>query len=1313
MGNEQEASGRTEEQTKNGDRIVKPTRYLVRGAVGEILSNPDFPETYRGATILQGKYAIAVELINDGRYPNPRSLFQDFIPTKQVIERLENPQDRQLAEQEIKERGTELKDSLAFLLLQKGSIGSRTKEAEDAASHIERVFKNDQNIQDLASSGVPVEVLGQLMTLKEFSEISSEEKLEELRSWTTHAILRPYLGTLAGKMPRKELGIIDIMDRIPKEIFGNPYALRYNLVERYFEQQLMQHITDSGRDKGMEMIEEVVAQIEDKDKKAFMDRIYLRLYDIATFPLKGDFKGQILVKGQERDFPSFEQRAFCYDFVKHSTRLLTAETGLGKTAAAYLAMENSDATKVLILPPANGRETWKIEEEVIFTHSGNVFVVNGSSDLDKARDTDKKYIVVGQELLGLAENDPVLLKKLHAFISKTKIDGAIIDEVDNLNNPKAFATRIAVSLIEMVRKNYFDRTKKDNAPVIGLTATPIRSELSDLNVPMGILYPHKYAITPGDSTGTKKTFSDTYLNRPDVTYIALTGEKRMFRWEKASGVQELSYKTISIQVSPFEQLLYEFIGEEVGGDALNKIRLLEDALLNPLLVKAEVRMMANGKIPKIDIDNALEILKKVALEWKETRGVDMPETEEDYLNIDRLVELGFSDLVLGGFFSDLLENGLDTLVLEMTKNTKDEELELLGKFWQKKELSSKYQALRQQLIESLTWRIGNDGKLHRNKVMIISPTKKQGRLGDVLQREIKTADGASGSLYADYELDTINDSTLIKLLEEWISDLCKDENTLLLDGSVSIGRKRNAVIDRWVNSPEDAVLFGTLEAMYQSRDFTINTLVDKEGRRIDGVTKIFLHWPWYWQQFKQMVGRSQRQGQLIPVNTVVLEAKDLIDQGKGDVVRYTYLLSRIALSGVSLAPEDKEFFDSKKIGKSKIRFQNTDARFLRDVLSIVRGRGEDEIEKIMTSGRLDDGKNNYERFAQRFFDEGKDEYRTSGYNAELISFLIRELGFSEKRILSLGAGTLLLQRKLQKGIDNVDMNPYIMQAGWKLASEFGGRMFVAKASSLNKNEFLDVSYDSIDSSFALHWSSLGEKVSKSERVAILSQINRLLTEGGAFFLTVPEGVFDEEKFQIFTRALESSFGFRIERQYSGKSYGVSKMGSVKRLGWSIVGFKKRTVNLDGLQISDLEFLNEKNEWVSKDSGNKNGNPAVRGGDYPTPGIKLKFDRYQIVGVDNAITTLLSKKVFVSQPVFVFDASLTFLRGTTQEDYKVYKIDLVRPLMKAVKLNWEQAEQLAVKLLLEISKERKPKNKEEAFRRILRKVSSERNGRKEI
>ncbi|MBI2151208.1 hypothetical protein HYU21_00590 [Candidatus Woesearchaeota archaeon] len=137
------------------------------------------------------------------------------------------------------------------------------------------------------------------------------------------------------------------------------------------------------------------------------------------------------------------------------------------------------------------------------------------------------------------------------------------------------------------------------------------------------------------------------------------------------------------------------------------------------------------------------------------------------------------DLVLSCFFSELLENGVDTLVEELTKDSSDADLAELRKFWMSRKLSTKYKTLKRLVTDSLTWRQSEDGRIVRDKVFIISPSRRQGRTGDVLQRAINQEDGSVTNLYTSYELDTINDFKLMTLLKSWVSGLCSPEDIFL------------------------------------------------------------------------------------------------------------------------------------------------------------------------------------------------------------------------------------------------------------------------------------------------------------------------------------------------------------------------------------------------------------------------------------------------------------------------------------------------------------------------------------------------------
>lgn len=1325
-------------QFENQDSIIEDQNYsrikpeVIEDVVGrQGTQRAIFDRNYHETNNFINKYRLARDLILDGRFENPVVLLNNFIHPEAEI-----PAEQKNIVEPLKER-------LHFLLIQKGILSPASMTEETSKRLLRGELERRQTLKDLIDEGWPIEVVGQLMAVDLFTDITDNKKLEELRGWTTRGLYGEYLGVIKGKRSRAELTIVDIIDRIPKRIFSDPNGIKFHLVEHYIEQRLMRSITDAGVQEGLASLDVLVEGTDDPDKKEFLQRLADRFYNIATEPHNHKFNTTVTLKGQVKPFPSFEQMACCYDFEHHRTRLVAAGTGLGKTGTFYKMMEKSDATRALVLTPAGAKATWEIEEKKLFRQPGDVFVVDNKYDLRRAVKLNKKYTVVSLELLSRAGHDPKLSALLDELVDKLGMDGAGIDEIDSLNNPRAISTQTAKRLLEKIRQNYAAKTAKSeyDVPIIGLTATPLRSRLSDLNVTMGLLYPEKYAISHGESTTTRKTFSDSHLNRPDLAYFTLIGEKRMFRWEQATGVQEFKYKTVPVKVSPFEEYLYIFIANEVPTDQLNKIRILEDCLFNPLLVKKEVTMLAKGKIPILDIDRTMRRLSRIVSEWKRIRNTNEPISQDDYLSADRLVELGLGDVVLACFFSDLLENGIDTLVEELTRDSKDTNLKDLRKFWRSRDISTKYRALREIIEDSLKWRIGDDGKPARQKVFIVSPSRKQGRTGDVFQREIADENGNGRNLYAQYELDTINDSKLAAHVGEWIKDCCPGQNVLLLDGDIGrVGKRRDEIIDRWVNDPNASILIVTLEATYQSRDYTLNVIEDALGRRIDGVMKIFLAPPWHFQQLKQMSGRSQRQGQLVPVDIKILESQDLIDHGKGEAVLYTDLLSRMALSGIVLTPDEQEFFDSKRVG-NRIPLQSAESRFLRDALSWVRGAGESRLEDYLRRKSTFREEVTYDRLiAEKFFDNGKDEFHTTGYNAELVAYLARNFVGYNSRILSLGAGTLLLQRKLKRGIDNVDINPHMMEAGWALAGQYGGRKIVGKASSLPEEQIPSGSYDLVDSAFALNWSNIDTNepgnIASSERVKILAQVNRTLKDNGVFILTIPENSFDEERFEVFSDTLEKHFGFQVDKEFSGKSFGRSKIGLVKRLGWCIVAKKVSNVDLGGFILDNLEFANERGEWISYGSKRKKGQSGgVQGKDYPTPTLELQFDQYEILNDKNEVTVISyqdddviptididedeprgeviqTSEDGVSGIIEANGLGLDFLRGETKEDYREYRTTLIKPIMKITGKTWkeiDEVEALCLAVFKEVQERRGHVNKRlRAYSLIRREVERQTN-----
>src|SRR5438477_2220715 len=138
-------------------------------------------------------------------------------------------------------------------------------------------------------------------------------------------------------------------------------------------------------------------------------------------------------------------------------------------------------------------------------------------------------------------------------------------------------------------------------------------------------------------------------------------------------------------------------------------------------------------------------------------------------------------MVLNCFAQDWLENGIDMVITELTKDSDDMILRELREHWRGREMSSKYQELKEDIIDALTVKEYPDGVKRRSKVFIVSPSRKQGRTGNVLPRRLN---GSNGYL-EDRELDVINDSKLLTMVKRWVAEagVMNPDDVLFIDGS--------------------------------------------------------------------------------------------------------------------------------------------------------------------------------------------------------------------------------------------------------------------------------------------------------------------------------------------------------------------------------------------------------------------------------------------------------------------------------------------------------------------------------------------------
>ncbi len=1142
-----------------------------KAAIDKLINlNPTDPEypldrpfdvDYMASDNYQKKYVVALALIEDGRYKNIKLLADSFIPTGAT------PTPEAL----------ELKDKLKLLVtasrVQRGEIKSNSIEAQEAEEQTLRFV--DQNEQLSRLRGVlPIHIMGAITNIALYADLTDEQKREKLRSFTTKALLRPYLGDLLTQRPLGDIDFKDLVMLIPEEIFKSRDVVVSNLIRNYFANQAMQ-LFIKGEEQGFAGFRETIDQEQSEVKRQIFEQIYQEFEEVRDVAIPDKFKPSVEGWFEETSpLPLFRQKYFVHEFMKTNRKLLNGATGATKTACAYLAMETVLAqrtladslievdseerkqVKVTIIGPAKARNTWPREAQKIFKEDEmpDVFTIRSANDLDNPRLESAKYVYIGSELLARAWGDSALYNRVHTAFSKRQTNGVILDESDEFKHKD---TQMSKMLVDLITKMGGD------IPVVALTATPISSSLEDLDITMALLYPDRFAMPQKYDDKKKTTFSVQALRDPNIAFSLLFGEKLMIQstlqdlfGDKAP---KLDYKRQPTPMRPAQQIIYEFVAG-LGLGTLAKIRLLRSALFNPELIKKTIK--ERGLIPQ-PVYNSRELgerlyeLHDAYANWILDKDPAIP---NEPFSADWIAKFGERDLILQCFFDESLIDGIESLV----KRFPD-----IARSWQSaRALSGKYLALRDHL-ESRIIRTEN-GYTSREKTFIVSPYHKQGVTRWLEDPQIKESDLADNA-WSLYEY----------IRSDWLPGL-PAELAINLDGTRSFDfRDRHAVLWR-ERGDRDLITVATMDSVNESMDWAIR---DTEStQNIDYMNVILLGWPFGWDEFVQITGRFSRPGLAKPFGISVYESEESIDQGMYELVRLKYLLIQMALAGVELSKEDQEFFRRSTMAKRILLAEpNSGQAFLKSVVRRLRGAGE--VESAAELSKNKDGKSFFELFAEVYFDEGRDEFRIVGNNAELVKNII--LRSNPRRILSIGAGSCLLARKMiQSGysaeIDNLDMNDAILRLAKEKFAEVGP-VIRGQASNLS---LPSETYDSIDCSFMLPWSKLlnGEKQGNSnpnelERVKMLLEINRVLKTGGTTILSFPDSSFDSEAFVKFTKALETHFGFTVLNP-SGMSY-ATEVQPNRRIGWIITIQKQSYPNLSGINPADLMLLTDERTTVSK------------------------------------------------------------------------------------------------------------------------------------
>jgi len=348
------------------------------------------------------------------------------------------------------------------------------------------------------------------------------------------------------------------------------------------------------------------------------------------------------------------------------------------------------------------------------------------------------------------------------------------------------------------------------------------------------------------------------------------------------------------------------------------------------------------------------------------------------------------------------------------------------------------------------------------------------------------------------------------------------------------------------------------------------------------------------------------------------------------------------------------------------------------VIRKLKGRGEQE--GVAQFSREQNGKSFFELFAEFYFDEGRDEFRVVGNNAELAKNVALRL--NPKKVISVGAGTCLFARKLREAgfkgqIDNIDINGAILRIAKERFPEIGTTQ-VEGASSLSAAA---ETYDVADYSFVLPWTKLYEngklagEVHEIERVKVLLKMNDILKMGGRAILTFPESSFDEETFAHFVDAATRHFGFKVIDP-SGISH-ATDMEPRRRIGWIISLEKTDKPSLSAFDPHAIAFHNEL-ETISRHKQKKERETSVVVNvEYPIFSSK-EFEVYN--PLTNSIVSAGSLAKDAEELVFSSAEMVTSIKeNLTIEQLKIWN-RARREIVKSMERGYKDAEEILAGIL---------------------------------
>lgn len=1207
-----------------------------------------FEEQFRAANNFEEKIELAEYFIGaydpkDAKeYPDPTELVLGLEPKG----KRRTP--RTLEETQKRERERKRIDDLYIKLVERGIINTSSGRVMELAEEamIRKIFRN-KDLEGLIDC-VPPYIMGAIAEAYYCESLNDEEKRAMMRSFMTRSLLRRHMGKLETQAPLKDVTLVSLVKAIPEKVFKDSAdSVTRQLLRSYIAEEALKAFVISSEelenirlsikqsiDRGEPDLGEVfkpgfkALNLAIKDertpkKRELLEEVREEFLDIATnIKIPDEFRLEI---EQSKDkyslFPLFRQLYLAKIASSERALILNAGTGSGKTSTSMLAMSMMGCKRVTVFGPARARDTWELQAKKHFKEEANidVFLVKGQGDLKDPRMLTAQFVYISSDLLSRVDKNPELRELIdRVVINGRGTDGIIADEVHVFKNAEANWTKTVVDIVTKIRENYKVKFGESlRMPFLALTATPISGGLEDLDIPLALTRPDKFLmpkeISGLDEEGGRVVFSKQALLNPKLAFSLLFGDsdRLMVQWLIKDlfkdGVKELEeiYKRVILPMSAYERVVYEWV-HSLPVDSFTKLNQLSGALLNPDLIKSFVERKGLYKSKLLEEaggDNArfIALLRRELIRlheyWMDWCLYKDREIENLDFGAEWIAKIGEGEFLLECLFAKCLPFGIDSLVEGLPDSLEGLKLAGLKRDWKCDDVpSAKYKYIRDRLKDMLS--VGENGAKLNGQIFIISPSRREGITRDL--DDPRTSE-------AEMEVDALSLYEYIR--HEWGEGLSRDL-AVKIDGLTPFA-KRVLLSEGWRQDGKRVnLVVATMESVFESMDWAPRDTEDNQN--IGQVLVIFLSWPSDYGKFLQAGGRFPRLGlgKNKELSVVVLETDQSIDQGKFDVVNRRRLLTQMALSGIPLTAEEQEFYDSTQAARRTLLAEpNVGQYFLRDLFGQIKGRGEDEIVRILNLAA--NGQTNLENFANYYFDNAMDEFRLVGNFAELSTRVL--LKDNPKNIGIIGAGTCLAARKLKRaeykgGILNVDINGVVLELAKRRFPNIG-EILCCRASDLSFDEdrkIPDGTFDALEYGMMLHWTKLYERrgglrdeVEEIERVKVLLEMNRVLEIGGKVVLTLPKRVMDAENLKRFATTLKDHFGFEFEEPI-GFAYGINTTAGeneqrTKELGWILTLKKVSVPKLEGLNADDLAFLSDDRTRIS--------DPKEKGAQPPTTRIE--------------------------------------------------------------------------------------------------------------